>query len=262
MSFTNEKAEVRGVDVSLRCGGSGPPLLYLHGTEGLSTWPELLDRLSAHYRVIAPSHPGFGETECPDWFDDVSDLAYFCLDLIDALALRDVRVVGHSLGAWVALECAVRNASWIRDMTLIAPAGVHVTGHPRTDIFMIDPDEQARLAYADPALAEEAAQRARVEKHEDLAISERLASARFGWNPRFHNPRLPRWLHRVKVPTLIVWGEQDRIYPPVYGPAMQAMITGAELAMIPECGYLPHIEKMNSTLEAMEAFWSSSPGRQ
>ncbi|MDB5572650.1 MAG: alpha/beta hydrolase [Hyphomicrobiales bacterium] len=251
MSFRTETLSLDGLSLRMRRGGSGAPLLYLHGTDGLSEWPAFLDALAERYEVFAPDHPGFGGTECPEWMDDVSDLAYFYLDVMDALGFRDARVVGHSLGGWIALEAAVRNQSRIKDLTLIASAGVHVRGHAKADIFMIDPDEQARLAYADPQMAEEAAQKALADKYQDVAITDRIASARFGWNPRFHNPRLGRWLHRVNAPTLIVWGEQDRIFPPVTGPAMQALIPGSQLVVIPDCGHLPHVEKMDATLAAM-----------
>ncbi len=251
MSFRTENLSIDGLSLRLHRGGAGAPLLYLHGTDGLSEWPAFLDKLAQTHDVIAPDHPGFGGTECPDWMDDVSDLAYFYLDVMEALGLKDARVVGHSLGGWIALEAAVRNQARMKNLTLIAPAGVHVRGQPKTDIFMIDPDEQARMAYADPKLAEEASQKALAEKYQDVAITDRIASARFGWNPRFHNPRLGRWLHRVTIPTLIVWGAQDRIFPTVTGPAMQALIPGAQLVTIPDCGHLPHVEKMDATLAAM-----------
>lgn len=254
MSFRTETLNVNGTELRLHRGGSGEPLLYLHGTDGLSEWPAFLDRLAETYEVIAPDHPGFGGSPCPDWMDDVSDLAYFYLDVIEALDLKRAHIVGHSLGGWIALEAAVRDASRMRDLTLLAPAGVHVKGRPKTDIFMIDPDEQARLAYADPQLAEEAAQKALADKYQDVAITDRIASARFGWNPRFHNPRLGRWLHRVKIPTLIVWGAQDKIFPPETGPAMQALIPGSELVTLADCGHFPHVEKMQDTLKTMRAF--------
>ncbi len=255
MQYKTERIQLNNVDLALQRGGSGPPLVYLHGTDGLSTWPEILDRLAERYTVIVPSHPGFGDSPCPDGFDDVSDLAYLYLDLFDQMDLRDISVVGHSLGGWVALECAVRNATRFRNLALIASAGIHVSGLPKTDIFMIDPDEQARLAYADRRLGEEAAACAQADKYQDLAIRERIASARFGWNPRFHNPRLSRWLHRINVRTLIIWGEEDRIYSPKHGPALQTLIPGAKLEVIPSCGHLPHVEQLDATLDALHAFW-------
>lgn len=254
MAFVTQTISLNGNPVTLRRGGQGEPLLFLHGADGLTHWPEILDDLAERYEVIAPDHPGFGASPSPDWMDDISDLAYFYLDLMQALDLRRTHVVGHTLGGWIALEMAVRSQERMRDLVLLAPAGIHVKGQQKADIFLIDPDEQARMAFADAALGAQAAQRANAEKYQETAIRERIASARFAWNPRFYNPRLARWLHRIAIPSLIVWGDSDRIFPPAYGPAFQALIPGSELVMLPECGHLPHVEKRAATLEAMRAF--------
>lgn len=255
MAFSEHKSTINGRDYSFRrSGGDKTPLLYLHGTDSLSHWPEFLDSLADTYDVIAPDHPGFSGTETQDQLDDVSDLAYYYLDLMEALELRDVHLAGHSLGGWIALEMAVRSRERLSDVTLLASAGINVKGHHKADIFMIDPDEQARLAYSDETLGAQAAELAQQEKYEDVAITDRIAAARFGWNPRFFNPRLERWLYRVKAPTLIIWGEQDNIFPPEHATALQNLIPGSELVMLPGCGHLPHVEKRAETLAAMETF--------
>jgi pimeloyl-ACP methyl ester carboxylesterase len=137
---------------------------------------------------------------------------------------------------------------------LISSAGIHVKGVPKADIFMIDPEEQARLAYADPGLGEEAAQRAGADKYQELAVLNRIASARFGWQPRFFNPRLERWLHRVNVPTHVIWGDGDRIIPPAYAEAFHRLIPGSTLTVIPNAGHLPHIERAPAVAAAMQGF--------
>ena len=254
MAFAAQTIEVNGANVALQRGGAGEPLIFLHGADGLTEWPALLDDLAQHYDVIVPDLPGFGRSPCPEWIDDMSDVAYFYLDLIDALKLAKVRLAGHSLGCWAALEMAIRSCEHIKSLALFAPAGSHVKGSPKADIYMIDPDQQAKLAYADEKLGEEAAQRALVSKHQEQAILNRLASARFGWSPRLFNPRLERWLHRVKAPTLIVWGDQDRIIPPVYGPAFAKLIPGATLKTLAHCGHLPHVEHRAEAFELLRDF--------
>jgi pimeloyl-ACP methyl ester carboxylesterase len=255
MDWKMETIEVDGIALRLRRLGSGEPVLYLHGADGIGDSQPFLDALARDYEVFAPDHPGFGATPCPDWMDDISDLAYFYLDVLAKLDLRNVRVIGHSLGGWIAMEAAIRDASRMRDLTLIASAGIHVKGHAKADIFMIDPDEQARMSYADPALGEAAAQRAAADKYADEAIANRIAAARFCWNPRFFNPRLSRWLRRIELPTLIIWGEEDRIFPPEHGPALRDLIAGAQLRMAPGCGHLPHIEAVDETLTLIRSFY-------
>jgi pimeloyl-ACP methyl ester carboxylesterase len=254
MAFLRETIEINGCKLSFARGGAGEPLIYLHGTDGLAEWPTILDTLAERFDVIVPDHPGFGASEVPAWIDDVSDVAYLYLDAIAKLGLSGIHVVGQSLGGWIALEMAVRSTQHLRSLTLISAAGIHVKGVPKTDIFMIDPEEQARLAYADPRIGDEAAQRVGADKYQDLAILNRIASARFGWQPRFFNPRLERWLHRVNVPTHVIWGEADRIIPPAYGEAFHRLIPGSTLTMIPNAGHLPHVERAGAVAQAMQTF--------
>jgi pimeloyl-ACP methyl ester carboxylesterase len=254
MAFVRQTIDLNGCKLSFARGGQGVPLIYLHGTDGLAEWPAILDTLAERFDVIVPDHPGFGASEVPDWIEDVSDLAYIYLDAIEALGLSGVHVVGQSLGGWIALEMAVRSTQRLRSLTLISAAGIHVKGVPKTDIFMIDPEEQARLAYADPTLGAQAAERAAADKYQDLAILNRIASARFGWQPRFFNPRLARWLHRVNVPTHVIWGAGDRIIPPVYAEAFHRLLPGSTLTMVPDAGHLPHIECAGAVAQAMQAF--------
>jgi pimeloyl-ACP methyl ester carboxylesterase len=254
MAFVTQTIDINGCKLSFARGGKGAPLVYLHGTDGLAEWPSLLDTLAERFDVIVPDHPGFGASETPQWIDDVADLAYIYLDAVAKLGLSGVHVVGQSLGGWIALEMAVRSTQHLRSLTLISSAGIHVKGVPKTDIFMIDPEEQARLAYADPKLGEEAALRAGVDKFQELAVLNRIASARFGWQPRFFNPRLERWLHRVNVPTHVIWGDGDRIIPPAYAEAFHRLIPGSTLTMIPNAGHLPHIECAPTVAAAMQGF--------
>jgi pimeloyl-ACP methyl ester carboxylesterase len=254
VAFVRQTLEINGCKLSLARGGEGMPLIYLHGTDGIGEWPAILDTLAQGFDVIVPDHPGFGGSEAPAWIDDVSDLAYCYLDALEELGLAGVHIVGHSLGGWIALEMAVRSTDRLRSLTLISAAGIHVKGVPKADIFIIDPEEVARLAYADPKIAEAAASRASTDKYQDLAILNRIASARFGWQPRFFNPRLERWLHRVKIPTNIIWGDGDRIIPPAYAEAFHRLIPGSTLTMIPNAGHLPHVERAAAVAQAIDKF--------
>jgi pimeloyl-ACP methyl ester carboxylesterase len=254
MAFVAETVIVNGASLAVRRAGKGEPLLFLHGADGLMDWPTILNQLAETYEVIVPDLPGFGHTPNPDFVDDISDVAYFMLDLIEGLGRGKLRIMGHSLGGWAALEMAVRSQELIHSLALVAPAGIHVKGVPKADIYMIDPDQQARLAYADEGLGSAAAERALAGKYQAEAIQNRIASARLGWNPRLFNPRLERWLHRVHVPSLILWGDTDRIIPPAYGEAFGKLITSARCVTIPGAGHLPHVEKQETVLPLLQDF--------
>jgi len=254
MNFAAQTITVNGAKVALKRGGVGEPVLFLHGADGLPEWPDILDDLAQGFEVIVPDLPGFGLSEAPPFVDDISDVAYLLMDMLEQMDLHGVRVVGHSLGAWAGLEMAVRSCERIRSLALIAPAGIHVKGSPKADIYMIDPDEQARIAWADPELGAQAAARAMVSKHQNQAILNRIASARLGWNPRLYNPRLERWLHRINKPVMILWGDADRIIPPVYADAFAALLPAAKLVKIAEVGHLPHVEQRAQVAALLQAF--------
>src|SRR5262249_761724 len=142
----------------------------------------------------------------------------------------------------------------VRSLTVEAAAGNDVRGGAKTDIFMTDPEEQARLAYVDPKIGEEAAARAGADKYQDLAIVNRIASARFGWQPRFFNPRLERWLHRGDVPTHVILGDGDPIIPPAHAQAFHRPIPGPTLTMMRNAGHLPQVEQAAAVAQAMQTF--------
>src|SRR5215216_5385560 len=108
---TSSNIAVRGCNIRLMRGGSGPPLLFLHGASGAGAWLSCMQSLAGRFDVSVPEHPGFGESDTPDWLDNIHDLAYFYLDFLDALDLRRVHLVGLSLGGWIAAELAVRDTA-------------------------------------------------------------------------------------------------------------------------------------------------------
>ncbi|HWL03699.1 MAG TPA: alpha/beta hydrolase [Xanthobacteraceae bacterium] len=227
----------------MRGGGKGEPLIFLHGASGASQWIPFMDKLAEQFDVFVPEHPGFGGSDTPDWLDNVGDLAYFYLDFMDQLGLSGVHLVGTSMGGWLASEIAVRNQTALASLTLVAPVGIRLKGVRKADIFLLSPEETVRHLFHDPKLVEMALSRTPSEEELDIAAKNRLIMAKLAWEPRLFNPHLHKWLHRITVPTQIVWGENDRIVPAAYGPEFQRLIPGSKLEIIPECGHVPHTEK-------------------
>jgi pimeloyl-ACP methyl ester carboxylesterase len=234
--------DVRGCKLHVRRAGRGEPLLFLHGAQGLSDREPGLDALAREFDVIAPDHPGFGRSESSELIDDVGDLAFFYLDLIDALGLDQVHVVGQCIGGWVALEMAVRSTEQLKSLVLVNSAGILVRGVPRADMFICSQDELQKLLFANGAADWLQAWRATPEL-EDIYDRNRAAAARFCWSPRLCNPKLERWLHRIDVPTHIIWGSEDRVIPKAYAEALQSLIAGATVATLPDCAHVPHVEQ-------------------
>ncbi len=255
----SEMIDIRGCRIELLRGGAGPPLMFLHGAGGAAAWAPFMDRLATRFSVIVPSHPGFGRSDTPDWLDSMSDLVYFYLDLLDALDPGEVHVVGNSLGGWLACEIAVRDAKRFRTLTLVSPAGIEVAGVPKGDIFLWKPDARVRNTFFDQAIAERRLAAPPSEEEADIALKNLFTTARLAWNPRFCNPDLPKWLHRIAVPTMILWGAEDRIIPLPYAKAFQDLIPGARLRVIEECGHLPHQEKTEAFLDGVLEIVESNP---
>lgn len=237
------EVDVRGCKLHLRRGGQGEPLMFLHGAQGLNGHEPGLELLAANFDVIAPDHPGFGTSDLSDLVDDIGDLALFYLDLLDVLGLDQVHLVGQCIGGWLALEIAIRTTERIKSLVVVNSAGLRVKGVPRADMFVCSENELLKLLFTDKGAAEWIASWRASPDREDIYDRNRAAAARYAWSPRLCNPKLDRWLHRIDVPTHIIWGEEDRVIPPAYASALKELIAGATVATLPSCAHMPHIEQ-------------------
>jgi pimeloyl-ACP methyl ester carboxylesterase len=249
---TEQMLELRGTRIRVLRGGSGAPLLFLHGASGHVGWLPFLDRLSQNFDVIAPEHPGFGASDDPPWLDRPADLAYFYLDLLEHLKLDGVHLIGTSLGGWIAAELAVRNTSRLASLTLVCAVGVVPKDGPMDDMFRMTAEENARRFYFDP----ERVQRrlaALATADPKVVVRNRATVVRLAY-PHFANPDLAKWLHRVNVPTLLIYGENDGLVPPRFGEAYRDLIPNASLVVIREAGHAPFEEQPDAFLAAFDDF--------
>jgi pimeloyl-ACP methyl ester carboxylesterase len=251
-----ETLDVGGTPVEVQTMGSGPPLLYLHSELFVARTAPFLEALAARFRVIAPRMPGFGAVAPPSDTRTVDDLAYLHLDLMRKLDLKQATVVGASLGGWVALEMAVRNTSSIARLALIGSVGVKLSGREErdlADIFYLPDAEAFPALFADPGRWAPRYAALPMVEVEQLA-RERQALAYYAWKPYLHNPGLGRWLHRIDVPTLVMWGDKDRFASPDYGRRLASRIPNAEFRIVSGAGHYPQIEQAPATAEAISSF--------
>ena len=248
--------EVAGTKLRYAEAGEGPAVLFLHGAAGAS-WDPLLEKLSATCRVVAPEHPGFGRMPVPDWMMSTGDVAFFYLDALQALHLRDVHLVGHGLGGWIAAEIAIRSTERIKSLALLAPAGVESREALFDDIFAWTADEFAHRHFHDRKLAEQW-QQAQAKLDIDVVLQNRTSLARLAWNPRLHNPQLPYWLHRIDVPTLLIWGEDDQVIPFACHKPFKREIPQAELVALPKSGHALPIERADVIGPRLQAFFQGA----
>lgn len=254
MSGKEHFETVAGCKVRLLRGGKGAPLLYLHGARGGGVWLPFMEKLSANFEVFAPEHPGFGGSDTPSWLDNVGDLAYFYLDFIEKFGLKDLTLIGSSLGGWTAAEMAVRNCNALSSLVLSCPAGIHVKGVPKGDIFLWSNEALVRNMFHDQKFADAMLTPEPTEDQQMTLAKNKLTTARLSWQPRLYNPHLYKWLHRISAPTLLLWGDSDKVIPPAYGPAFKDLIPNSKLVVFEKCGHIPHVEKMDEWTDQVLAF--------
>jgi pimeloyl-ACP methyl ester carboxylesterase len=228
--------------------GDGPPLLFLHSghpSGRLAADSRIIARLSESFRIILPTHPGFGRDPAPPGLTTVDDLAYLYLDLLDAMELPNAVVVGASLGAWIAAEMAVKSTQRICALILANPVGIKVGGRESrdiVDIYSIFDKQIAELAYADPKIG--MPDRTKLSEDELLFMAKsRESTARYAWSPYLHDPKLKGRLHRIRIPTLILFGAADRVLAQGYGRAFADAIPGSQYQEIAHAGHFPHLEQ-------------------
>ncbi|MGE4239311.1 alpha/beta fold hydrolase [Ramlibacter sp.] len=255
--------QVCGIDTEVWEGGTGRTLLLLHPGDGFDPDAAFVAPLAERFRVVAPSCPGFGRSGGPGAMKSVDDLSYFYLDLMEALDLKDAIIVGLSFGGWLAAEIAVKNTSRMAALCLAGTLGAKF-GDPMTreivDLFSVPLYQHPQWLHHDEKL-----------RHPDYAgLSDETATmlARnhgsfglFGWSPTLHSRHLHQRLHRIKVPTLLVWGAQDRVVPVDYGRKWQQAIPGAEMLVVEDAGHYVHADQPGRFVGALEQF-VNSPARR
>lgn len=254
MSFRQSFIELDGCRTHLRRGGSGEPLVFLHGASGAPALLPFMETLARRFDVLVPEHPGYGLSDEPEWLDTIHDAAYFYLDFLKHLGLRKATVIGSSMGGWIAMEMAVRDSSRLKGLVLVSPAGVAAPPAQPADIFLMPQEELVRRLFHDPKLAEARLAEPVTPESIDIALKNRHTTARLGWEPRLHDPHLAKWLHRIDVPVQLVWGEHDRIIPVQFLDTYRKLLPKAEVAVVKDAGHLPHIEKAGEFCELVMRF--------
>jgi pimeloyl-ACP methyl ester carboxylesterase len=230
-------------------------VLVLHSEEGPAATARFVDLLARHADVVAPSHPGYGRSPLPEWMSTIDDLAYTYLDLLDALDLRDVVLVGCSVGGWIAAELAVKCSDRLAGLVLVNPVGIKVGDRDTRDIrdvFAASRDEVRRWKFHDPAAATPDYTKMSEDEVRSIARAAE-ATALFTWEPYMHDPKLRHRLHRVKLPSLVLWGASDGLASADYGRAY-AQLLDARFALVERAGHHPEIEQPEALVERIVEF--------
>jgi len=246
LGITEEFVVIGGNKLHMVKGGTGDPLLILHGAGGNRGWLSYVQDLSKQFTVYLPTHPGFGTSDRPNWIETVPDMAAFYTWFQEEQGLENIRAIGFSMGGWLAAEMAATCGHAFSKLMLVGAAGIKPQNGEIADIFIITPAQVNELTFYDPKQAPEYDQiYGQTPTPEEINLGERgrEMAVRVCWKPYMHDPRLPALLERVKIPTRIVWGRQDQLVPLECGELYQKAIKSSELVVIDNCGHAPQIER-------------------
>ncbi|WP_102348914.1 alpha/beta fold hydrolase [Bacillus sp. Marseille-P3661] len=246
--LTFEELDINGKKIRYQEKGTGEPLLFLHDYNGVTQWHSFQEQLSANYRVIALELPGFGESQRPDWLTKMDDLSFYLLDILDNLKVERVNIVGHSLGGWLSADFASRYSARVKNLILVDSMGLYRPDLRIPDLYMISSEEHNKLRYFNSENKVE-----RELEFLELARAQAMTS-RLAWTPRFHDPKLKFRLHRIKAPTLIVWGKEDKILSARYAEEFKKYIAHAQIQYVEESSHVPQLEQADYFVKMVTAF--------
>ncbi len=237
-------------------GGSGEPLVFLHGAGGLTAEDPFLAKLAERFHVYAPYLPGYGTSQEAPELRDMLDIALHTWDVTEQLGLKDPILVGHSMGGMIAAEMAAIQPNDVTRLGLIAPAGLWLDEHPITDIFSTLPFEMPALLFHDAEAGAALMTAGRDVSDPNFLQTYLVTNARqLGMAGRILFPIPERGLagrlYRVKAKTVLVWGDSDKLIPPVYAQEFKRKIKGAQLVSIPEAGHMAIFEKTDQVVDAI-----------
>lgn len=247
-----------GTSVHVYHGGTGPDVLYLHGAGGVFGPDDpFLTRLAESFTVYAPELPGYGDSVGEELLEDMLDFTLHGWDCADALGLDRPHLVGHSMGGMIGAEMASVDNRRAASLSLIAPAGMWIDAHPIADIFATLPFELPALLFHDPDTGAGALTGGADFSDPEALVEFFIRNARqLGTAGKLlfpiPNRRLSKRIHRLTAPTLLVWGESDRLIPPVYAQRWLELVPAADLVTIAEAGHMAPVEQPDLVAAAIE----------
>jgi pimeloyl-ACP methyl ester carboxylesterase len=250
------------IEVTVTDRGQGHPVLVLHGGGGPMTVAAWADQLAdAHRaRVLTPTHPGFNGTPRPATLNTIQGLAELYIGLLAAIGLDDVTVVGNSIGGWITAEMALLASLRVSSYILIDAVGIDVPDHPVADFFNLTPAEIAQRSYHDPATY--GIDPTKLPPEAQATMAANRETLRLYGGTSMTDPTLLSRLKSVNSPTLIVWGDADRIGDPTFGRAYAAAIPGAQFTLLQDSGHMPQIETPQALINVVWDFASSHAGNE
>ncbi|MDT7613330.1 MAG: hypothetical protein QOG20_361 [Pseudonocardiales bacterium] len=250
---TTETLQLRHCDfeAKVKVAGSGSPVVYLH-TAGGPRWDAFLDALAEHHTVYAPDHPGTGATarDSIHKVDSLWDLILIYDEILDGLGLASVPVIGSSFGGMMACELAALRPERVSKMVLIDPIGLWREDTPVAPYMMLSQADLVATLFSN--LDAEPVQEFLTLPTDPMEMAIAMADSvwALGTTGKFVWPipdkGLKKRLHRITAPTLIVWGEDDKLISPIYAQEFAAAIADSRIEIVPGAGHVPQWEQLDT----------------
>lgn len=246
------------INIEMMSGGSGDPILYLHGADGFPEWEEYLNNLAENHAVYVPAHPGVSNSTGLEELDNLWDLILFYEELLNALNLTSVHLIGHSYGGMIAAEIAACFPDKVKSLTLVSSLGLWSDSDPVTDFFVLTSEDRKNLLWHDSdsdiaikktTVPEDPSERAVINVNRTITLA---SVGKFCWP--IPDKGLTKRIHRINMPTLLLWGNNDQVVPISYGELFNSLIPQSQLQIIDDCGHIPQLEKPNDFVNIINNF--------
>ncbi len=254
MNWSDSTYDLAGSKLHVSRAGKGKPVLVLHHETGTLDRLPFYDALAARYDVIVPHHPGYSRSQRPEWMRSVRDIAVAYRGLLASLKVKDAALVGLGFGGWIAAEMAGMGPADLSKLVLVGAMGIKP---PQGDIL-----DSAITGYIDYARAGFHDQKAfdkvygaepSVEQLEMWDICREM-SFRIAWKPYMYSQTLPHLLDAVKVPALVVWGDEDKVVPLSAGKRYVEALPSARLEVVRGCGHCVDMEQPEALAKLVTNF--------
>ena len=249
------------VPLRVHVKGQGPAVVFFHGPWGL-TWDPFLEALARSFAVYAPEHPGttLGEPDTVQHVDSLWDLVLCYDELLEHLGLTEAMLVGHSFGGMVACEVAALRPSRVRRLVLIDPIGLWRDDAPVTNWMLMAPQDLPGYVFREPQGSAAKALFSIPEDLEEAALARTRLTWAMGSTGKFIWPipdkGLKKRIHRIAAPTLLVWGQDDRLVPILYAEVFARKLSRARVEVVAGTGHAPHMEQPETVARLVQAFSS------
>ena len=253
-TFSECTVSVAGLSMRVIQGGDGPSAVWLHHSTGPLGWLPLHERLAEHLQVSAPDMPGYGQSERPGWARHPRDIALLVGRAIAKLDVEPTLLIGHGFGGWVAAELATMNPSALRGLVLVGAAGLKPDEGEIADHIFFTFSDYVKEGFHDAAAFEEFFGADGSKEHKELWDFSREMTSRVTWKPWMFNRQLAPLLPEVDVPTLLVWGAEDRVVPLDCGRQYEAALPNARLEIVPGAGHLVELEAPDTLASLITEF--------